>query len=186
MPTESGRLTSLTPRLGEAHNRDRDTYPTADRSNTTVTTDSDLQINEGPVRRGHTQPMGKEGPCVQCPHSGRPDNPENASPRPPTPTKSPRDLAVVHHQNTIHPDGRRRAGASRRSNAICNSLTLELLLAVILNYSTWVPSFTVRPKIVPLPYYCSINLSICFRFFRFNSEISGILLAPGARGGLSR
>jgi hypothetical protein len=35
----------------------------------------------------------------------------------------------------------------------------------------------------------SINLSILFRFFRFNSGIfldSGILLAPGARGGLSR
>jgi hypothetical protein len=60
-----------------------------------------LKINEGPVRWGHTQPTQENA-------SSRPANPERASPRPPTPTKSQRDFAVAHHQNTIHPGGRRR------------------------------------------------------------------------------
>ena len=59
-----------------------------------------LKINEGPVSRGRTQPTHENA-------SSRPDNPERASPRPPTPTKSPRDFSVAHHQNTIHPGERR-------------------------------------------------------------------------------
>jgi len=50
-----------------------------------------LQINEGPVRRGRTQPIHENA-------SSRPANPENASPRPPFPTTSPRDFAVAHHR----------------------------------------------------------------------------------------
>ena len=80
--------------------------------------------------------------------------------------------------------------ASKQSNAICISLILVLPLAVIPNCNKWVPWYMVKSDVCHSSLLLITELFFWSWFdFRFNSGIfldSGILLAPGARGGLSR